>query len=81
MGKIESFVYSCLPALLILVFSEVAVYLAEGRILLTMGILGLFYMILIWWLYEYTRGKVLVCNRETTVLGKREDLIEEDKKK
>lgn len=56
MGKIESFTYTCLPALLILIFSEVAVYLSEGNFV-TMGILGLLYIILAWWLYEYTLGK------------------------
>lgn len=58
MNKIESFIYACLPALLILIFSEVAVYLAKGDIGITMAILGVFYLILIWWLYQYTRIKI-----------------------
>ena len=53
---IESFTYTCLPALLILIFSEVAVFLSEGNFM-TMAILGLLYIILVWWLYEFTRGK------------------------
>lgn len=59
MNKFESFVYACLPALLILVFSEVAVYLADGKAL-TMILLGLFYLILAWWLYVYTQGKIMM---------------------
>ena len=59
MNKFESFVYACLPALLILVFSEVAVYLADGKTT-TMVLLGLFYLILIWWLYVYTQGKIMM---------------------
>lgn len=59
MNKFESFVYACLPALLILVFSEVAVFLADGKTL-TMVLLGLFYLILIWWLYVYTQGKIMM---------------------
>ena len=59
MNKFESFVYACLPALLILVFSEVAVFLADGKTL-TMILLGLFYLILIWWLYVYTQGKIMM---------------------
>lgn len=59
MNKFESFIYACLPALLILVFSEVAVYLAEGKAL-TMILLGLFYLILIWWLFVYTQGKIMM---------------------
>lgn len=57
MANIQSFAYACLPALLILIFSEVAVFLADGKIALTMCLLGLFYAILIWWLYQYTNGK------------------------
>lgn len=59
--KIESFIYACLPALLILIFSEVAVFLSDGKAV-TMGLLGLFYLILIWWLYQYSRGKVVVAD-------------------
>lgn len=59
--KIESFIYACLPALLILIFSEVAVFLSDGKAI-TMGLLGLFYLILIWWLYQYSRGKVVVAD-------------------
>ena len=64
MSKIESFAYTCLPALLILCFSEVAVYLAEGQLMLTMGLLGLFYCILVWWLYQYTQDKISMKIRE-----------------
>ena len=64
MNKFESFVYACLPALLILVFSEVAVFLADGKTL-TMVLLGLFYLILIWWLYVYTQGKIMMKVIET----------------
>jgi hypothetical protein len=64
MNKFESFVYACLPALLILVFSEVAVFLADGKTL-TMILLGLFYLILIWWLYMYTQGKIMMKVIET----------------
>lgn len=64
MNKFESFVYACLPALLILVFSEVAVFLADGKTL-TMVLLGLFYLILIWWLYVYTQGKIMMKVVET----------------
>lgn len=64
MNKFESFVYACLPALLILVFSEVAVFLADGKTL-TMVLLGLFYLILIWWLYVYTQGKIMMKVTET----------------
>ena len=60
MNKIESFIYACLPALLILIFSEVAVFLADGQVALTMCLLGLFYFILIWWLYVYTQGKIMM---------------------
>lgn len=63
MSKLESFTYSCLPALLILVFSEVAVYLADGKAL-TMGLLGLLYLILVWWLYQFTRGKIMLCQND-----------------
>ena len=59
MNKFESFIYACLPALLILIFSEVAVYLADGKAL-TMILLGLFYLILAWWLYVYTQGKIMM---------------------
>ena len=73
MNKLESFIYACLPALLILTFSEVAVYLANGDIGVTMSILGIFYLVLIWWLYQYTRVKngendVGVENIETPVV-------------
>ncbi len=64
MNKFESFIYACLPALLILVFSEVAVFLADGKTL-TMILLGLFYLILIWWLYMYTQGKIMMKVIET----------------
>ena len=63
MSNIESFAYSCLPALLILIFSEVAVFLAEGKVL-AMSILGLLYLILVWWLYQFTRGKVVICEEK-----------------
>lgn len=59
MNKFESFVYACLPALLILVFSEVAVYLADDKAH-SMILLGLFYLILVWWLYMYTQGKIMM---------------------
>ena len=59
MNKFESYIYACLPALLILIFSEVAVYLADGKAL-TMILLGLFYLILAWWLYIYTQGKIMM---------------------
>ena len=53
LSKIQEFIYACLPALLILIFSEVAVFLSENK-LLAMTILGVLDIILIWWLYQFT---------------------------
>ena len=78
MSKLESFIYTCLPALLILIFSEVSVYLANGNITLTMIILGIFYVILVWWLFQYTRIKVDEQVDEVQQDEDTESTIEED---
>lgn len=53
LSKIQEFIYACLPALLILIFSEVAIFLSENKFL-GMTILGVLDIILIWWLYQFT---------------------------